>query len=206
MNDERRRTTTEIEALLNRAIPAEVIRRNPKGMDYVDGYYVIMRLNEVFGHDGWTTRYGAPVIREGEKRTIVYVECKLSIHAERDILTRCDIGVGISANLSVDSFETAIKGAYTDALKRCARTLGPVMGLALYEHVEGSEKREGVGASFEAQALIAEIATLATMDDCKAWALSNKPVITALSKDDVSAVRGALDARMTAVKVTVATP
>lgn len=134
-------------AQLSRDLPREAIKtRSQAGqsLSYVDSVYVIDQLNAVFGPDGWSATYGAPVIRDGERPT-VYVPCELRAAG----VTRGDVGVGLAASAKPDAFETAIKSAYTDGLKRCARTFGARLGLALYD-----KSQEAVGYSLVAQDVI----------------------------------------------------
>lgn len=154
-------------------------------VDYVDGWYIIGRLNEVFGVDGWAASYGAPTVREGQ-RPCIYVPASLTVAG----VTKHDIGVGVAANDSADSFETAIKGAYTDGLKRCARLLGDSFGLALYEKVEKGEARRGVGMASTTLAMCAEIAGLPTRAAINKWLKGNGAHIATLPADEQDVLRG----------------
>lgn len=140
--------------LLAQDLPREMVKSLPGKKDrdgrpigYVSTHYVIERLNTVFGHEGWSIEYGTVVIREGD-RPILYVPTTLRVHALG--IVKGDIGVGLAANGSPDSFETAIKAAYSDGLKRTARMLGPSFGLALYD-----KEQTDVGYSFACQELLA---------------------------------------------------
>lgn len=114
-------------------------------LSYVDGRYVIERLNEVFGHDGWSVEYGIPIVIQGD-RPVIYVQVTLRAMG----VTRGDVGVGLAAKNAGDALETAIKAAFTDGLKRAARTLGASFGLALYD-----KEQTDVGYSFACQELLA---------------------------------------------------
>lgn len=120
--------------------------KDGKPIQYVDGHYIVTRLNEVFGFDGWSIDYGAMVIIEGE-RPVVHVPATLRAAG----VTRKDVGVAIAANKSADALETAIKGAFTDGLKRCARTFGNTFGLALYDK---DKDERAIGWSYDAQTAI----------------------------------------------------
>lgn len=133
---------------LSQDLPRSVVKtRSQAGqtLSYVPGDYVITRLNEVFGHDGWSVEYGALTMLPGE-RPVVYVPATLRAAG----VTRGDVGVGLAAKNSGDAIETALKAAYTDGLKRCARTLGPSLGLALYD-----KDQSDVGYGFATQELLA---------------------------------------------------
>lgn len=140
-------------AQLGQDLPRDVVKdldakkdKQGRPIQYVDGLYVIEQLNRVFGFDGWSVTYGAMVIIEGE-RPVIHVPVTLIAGG----VTRSDIGVGVAANKGPDAMETAIKGAFTDGLKRCARTWGSTFGLALYEK---DRDARAVGWSFEAQGAI----------------------------------------------------
>jgi hypothetical protein len=178
--------------LLEAPLPRDVIRTlTAKGsVDYVDGWYIIGRLNEVFGVDGWAASYGAPTVREGQ-RPCIYVPASLTVAG----VTKHDIGVGVAANESADSFETAIKGAYTDGLKRCARLLGDSFGLALYEKVKGTQKRSGVGMATTTLAYLEEVDSAPTLDALAHWVDAHLDALKAIPDDEKCAVRDAVKAR-----------
>lgn len=166
-------------------LPRDVVRRLPSGSgaDYVPSHYVIERLNAVCGHDGWSVDYGAPSIREGA-RLVVHVATTLTVFGG---VRRSDVGVGIAANDKPDAIETAIKAAYTDGLKRCARTLGPSFGLALYD-----KDRRRVGVSTVTLAMLDEVGAC---DDLAAWWSSAKGRYEQLAADEKDVVKGAVAAR-----------
>jgi hypothetical protein len=184
--------TAEQKKLLEAPLPRDVIRTlTAKGsVDYVDGWYIIGRLNEVFGVDGWAATYGAPTVREGQ-RPCIYVPASLTVAG----VTKHDIGVGVAANESADSFETAIKGAYTDGLKRCARLLGDSFGLALYEKVKGTQKRSGVGMATTTLAYLEEVDSAPTLDALAHWVDAHLDALKAIPDDEKRAVRDAVKTR-----------
>ena len=119
-------------AQLAQDLPHDVVRSRKQGggtVDYVDGWYVITRLNEVFGFDGWTFEQSMPVLTAMGDRYVVHVIGTLRAGG----VVRTDTGAAVTAGSSPDALETALKGAATDALKRCARTFGASLGLALYD-------------------------------------------------------------------------
>lgn len=139
---------------LSQDLPREVVKALPGKKDrdgspigYVEGHYVVTRLNDVFGFDGWELTYGPLTLIDGD-RPLAYVSATLTAAG----VTRSDLGVGVAANKTPDALETALKGAYTDALKRCARFWGASFGLALYDKDKDSR---AVGWSFEVQEVIA---------------------------------------------------
>ena len=157
--------------LLNQDLPEEEMKilpgktakdsqGNTVPVQYVDGHFVIERLNKVFGFDGWSVSYGAMTIIAGD-RAVVHVPTTLVAAG----VTRTDIGVGVAANEKPDSIETAIKAAFTDGLKRCARTFGASFGLALYDK---DRETRAVGFAFEVQEIIALLERAKTPEEFKA--------------------------------------
>jgi len=181
--------TAEQKHHLAAKLPNDLIRKLPGGADYVSGHYIVARLNEVFGFDGWADEYGAVTERAGE-RPVFTVPCTLTAGG----CVRRNIGVGIAANAKPDAIETAIKAAYTDALKRCAYKLGDSFGLALYEKPEGG-RRSGVGISTVAMAMLEEIDALATREAVNAWLAANAADVTRLPADEQDVLRGAIAGR-----------
>ncbi len=192
MDPTRRPLTDAQRVLLAAQLPRDAVRKLPgkSSADYVSGHYVISRLIEVFGPDGWSDEYEAPVVREGD-RPVIHVRGTLTAAG----VTRGDVGVGVAANNSPDAFETAMKGAYTDCLKRCARKLGDSFGLALYEKVEGGRPRSGVGLSTTALAMLDEVAALPSVEHVNTWAKQNAPHVARLDIDEQDIVKGAVAER-----------
>lgn len=188
----------EIKAKLAADLPRDVVKtRSQAGqsLSYVSSDYVIRRLNEVFGPTGWTfladpprevyrgTRQG----KSGENIVIVY-EVRGTLRAEG--IERVDVGVGqcdSGANAVAQGIEKALKEATTDALKRCARTLGNSFGLALYD-----KSGEGIGLSTAALALLDEVAQT---DDLSAWWRDVQTTFNRLEADEKDVVKGAVAAR-----------
>lgn len=175
-------------AALAAPLPRDMVKKLPggAGADYVSGHYIVARLNEVFGHDGWSDEYGDMTVREGA-RPLVSVPCTLTAGG----CVRRNIGVGLAANDKPDAIETAIKAAYTDALKRCAYKLGDSFGLALYEKAEGG-RRSGVGLSTMALAMLEEIEGLPSRAAINAWLTDNTPHVARLQDDEKDVIRGAV--------------
>lgn len=157
--------------LLNQDLPGDEVKNlpgktakdaagNTVPVQYVDGHYVIERLNRVFGFDGWSVSYGTMVIIAGD-RAVVHVPTTLVAAG----VTRTDIGVGVAANDKPDSMETAIKAAFTDGLKRCARTFGASFGLALYDK---DRETRAVGFAFEVQEILTLLERAKSAEEFKA--------------------------------------
>lgn len=109
-------------------------------LSYVDGHYVISRLNEVFGHTNWSTRIESLAVahcgvNSNGNQSVTYVaRVVLTVHSGDFFNQTEDVGAGQATNGDAGvAHEQASKTAVTDALKRCARQLGPSLGLALYD-------------------------------------------------------------------------
>lgn len=109
-------------------------------VEYLQTHDIIVRANEIFGFGGWQ--------REIKRLERIYQEevegvynvgylCEYRIKVG-DVVHE-DVGFGSSANQHdlAQAHETAVKGAVSDALKRCFRAFGPQFGLGL-----GLERRE----------------------------------------------------------------
>lgn len=151
-----------IVAELEAPIPRSAVRtRDEAGLtlSYVDGHYVVARLNAVLGHDRWSyslEELGVVATSNDEKGgkayTNVSYRAQVSLRWVIDDETymtasRMDVGFGHGRSTNAGkAHESAGKEAVTDALKRAARTLGNSMGLALYE-------KEQTGVSDDAPAV-----------------------------------------------------
>lgn len=106
--------------------------------DYIDGAYVIKMLNHLFPC-GWSKHIKAINILDESKNNrgnhVITAECHmvLKIHPWGDVLIEQeDVGsVEMFAPSRGGAMSNARKGAVTDALKRCAKSLGNSFGLAL---------------------------------------------------------------------------
>ena len=117
------------------------VQTGGRAADYLETYDVIERANEIFGFDGWSFELldVTPVHaanRAGEPTGVLYMaKGRLTIGET----VRIDVGTNDvsyrreDGNASPDSFETAIKGAVSDCLKRCFRTWGAQFGNSLYD-------------------------------------------------------------------------
>ncbi len=141
--------------------PENLSTRSQSGMEltYVQGWWDIDELNEIFGWDGWSysTADGPKElfaqwhkVQKWDDKTKAYKEvdrfdvvCRAAVMLEvyTDIsdwtITREDVGYGNGMTYKhgqeIDAYEGAGKEAVTDALKRAARTLGNRFGNCLYD-------------------------------------------------------------------------
>jgi len=130
--------------LLDENIPASAVstRDGGRGMrlSYLEGWYVIDRLNKILGQGNWG--YSSELTPLFE----VYNEDKLQWDTAYIAKVRLVVSFGGSPTEFVDvgygdgrdnnrgkSHESATKESITDGIKRCAKNLGMSMGLALYD-------------------------------------------------------------------------
>lgn len=130
--------TEEQRQKLNEDLPPDAVAKRQGGgkqLSYVQGWWVIDRLNEIFGPGGWSYRCSVERVYDGTNEKGQYVctylgRCVLTVG---DCVIE-DVGAGQGdATKPGDAIEKAAKEAATDALKRCAKSLGRSMGLALYD-------------------------------------------------------------------------
>ena len=144
----------ELKAKLNAAPPNSALRTRAQAgqtLTYIEGQYVIEKMNEIFGPDLWERRFvekGLYVVNKEERtakdrngqeriRYDVAMLCEYEVTSGplNTSVSAQDVGYGIgqSYNSWGDAFESAAKEAVTDALKRCCRSLGNALGNCLYD-------------------------------------------------------------------------
>ena len=147
----------DIEKELDEKIPRSAVSERDGGggrrLSYLEGHYVIDRLNKVFGNLGWShsihdVRQVVNTTSKGEFPAYL-VRVHLSIHSlgVGGIHDKYSEAYGYGADKSgQNAHELAIKEAVTDAIKVAAKNLGMSMGLALYskdqENVDDDEPTE----------------------------------------------------------------
>lgn len=130
---------------------------NGKSLDYLQGWYVIDRMNQVFGQGNWayntngnpTCVYAGEVDDNGKSFYFVSYTASVQLTANfpmpavngveqvRQVkITDVGYGDGRDNKIIGKAHELAIKESVTDALKRCAKSLGMSMGLALYDKTQ----------------------------------------------------------------------
>lgn len=114
--------TSEIQKAL--AAPfAETHQKN--GLDYVTGEQVASRLNDCLGWDGWAYR----IVEHGAHEDECWVLGELTTYNDAGHLVKQQFG---SQKLNRGTeYGDGLKGAATDALKKCASLIG--VGLYLHE-------------------------------------------------------------------------
>lgn len=128
----------QIESELNEKIPRDVISLRDGGghnkLSYLEGWYVIDRLNKIFGPLGWAKEIIETRLLEGPKPAYL-VKIRLTVQHNGSITVKEGFGYG-SDKSGLNPHELAIKEAVTDALKVAAKDLGMSMGLALYDKTQ----------------------------------------------------------------------
>jgi len=144
------KTRQEIEKQLDENIPASAVAKRSgggsKALSYLETWYVIDRLNRVFGNMGWdcettemhlvSTGDSLPAYRAKVKITVSspVTEADGSVVGFRNVVKE---GTGWGSDKSKqNAHEMACKEAESDALKRAAMKLGKSMGLALYDKTQ----------------------------------------------------------------------
>lgn len=154
------KTVEQIEKELDEKIPRAVISERDGGggrrLSYLEGHYVIDRLNKVFGHLNWAKEIldvKEVVNKTGRGEFPAYlVKVKLTVQVPLNdgtglyrFIIKEGYGYGCDKGPQ-NAHELAIKEAVTDGLKVAAKDLGMSMGLALYdrtqENVEEEQEKE----------------------------------------------------------------
>lgn len=132
----------------NALIPRDVIESRDGGqgrkLSYLPGFYVINRLNEVFGQGNWAytsevqnvhsgviqDRYGKDI---HSTHYIAKVRLVVTLGQLPTEFSDYGYGDGTDKTNPGKAHELAVKEAVTDGLKRCARCLGNSFGNGLYD-------------------------------------------------------------------------
>ncbi len=130
-------------AMLMQPMPREHVATREggggKSLSYIEGHLVMREMNEIFGPGGWSYECEATQVAAAEGvgksgkpqwRVTYTSRCVLVVGSCR--IADYGAGHGIDADFGA-AIESAIKEAATDSLKRCCKTLGDRLGLALYD-------------------------------------------------------------------------
>lgn len=110
-------------------------------LDYIEGWHAIAEANRIFGFDGWQretvemreVRTPEQVKSQGGKTTWrVGFVAKVRVKVGDIIREGTGYGSGALPDLG-EAYESAVKEAETDAMKRALMTFGNPFGLALYD-------------------------------------------------------------------------
>lgn len=147
------KTKEQIIADLDAKIPKDAVSSRQgggtKALSYLEGWYVIDRMNKIFGPDAWSYdvtelrcvhqgelpgKYGTIHSASYSATVALFVMFPDSAQAKR--ITDVGFGNGTDKTDPGKPHELATKEAVTDALKRCAKSLGMSLGLALYDKTQ----------------------------------------------------------------------
>ncbi len=152
-----------IDTVLDEKIPRDVISKRDGGggrqLDYLETWYVIDRLNKVFGNLGWTqeTVFIGEITGLDIQKPTYMAKVRITVFREDDkgnvtgsSVTHEGVGYGNDKGAQ-NPHELGMKEAESDALKRAAMKFGLSMGLALYDRSqenvdEGTEVKPKAGA------------------------------------------------------------
>lgn len=135
----------EVEKKLQAKLDSSVIKQREEAgfnLDYLEGWYVISKLNEVFGFGNWSYEVKELIeisrgTRQKNGKTLIEIGYRARVRVEilgRAVISREDVGFGSGiAPQEYKAHENAGKEAVTDALKRACRTFGDVFGNTLYD-------------------------------------------------------------------------
>lgn len=132
----------EVEKKLQAKLDSSVIKQREEAgfkLDYLEGWYVISKLNEVFGFGNWSyeVKELVEVSKAVNQKGNIEVGYRARVRVEilgRAVISREDVGFGNGiARQEYKAHENAGKEAVTDALKRACRTFGDVFGNTLYD-------------------------------------------------------------------------
>jgi DNA recombination protein Rad52 len=152
-------TDEQVKKLAAKLDPANVSDRTKGGtkLSYVEGWWVIHEANRIFGFDGWTretvelTENTVPT-KNDKGNHVVSFRAKVRVTAGGVSREGTGFGSGIARDIH-DAYESAVKEAETDAMKRALMTFGNPFGLALYDKektdvgVEKLEQPKGIGSA-----------------------------------------------------------
>lgn len=135
-------TDTQIAALKAPLNRAHVRQRSQAGraLSYIEGWKAIEEANRIFGFDGWNRETvelrecGEPRLTGDKHRVAFMCRVRITVRTDEDEIIRDGTGYGSGIDKDLgQAYESAIKEAETDAMKRALMTFGNPFGLALYD-------------------------------------------------------------------------
>lgn len=136
--------TPEQNAELDAPLSSNKVKKRKQAgfeLSYIEGWQAISEANRIFGFDGWNRetvlleQCGEP--REVNDKARVAYLAKVRVTVGEVVREGIGYGSGIAKDLG-DAFESAIKEAETDAMKRALMTFGNPFGLALYDKTQAN--------------------------------------------------------------------
>lgn len=144
-------TNEQIEQLSAPLDPKHVATRKQMGreLSYIEGWHAIAEANRIFGFGDWhretiemrEVRPAEQVTSQSGKETWrVGFMAKVRISVGPVVREGTGYGSGAMPDLG-DAYESAIKEAETDAMKRALMTFGNPFGLALYDKSQANVRK-----------------------------------------------------------------
>jgi DNA recombination protein Rad52 len=135
-------TDTQLEALKAPLHRQNVRSRQQAGrsLSYIEGWHAIAEANRIFGFDAWDRETielrecGEPR-QTGDKWRVAFI-CRVRVTVQAGGRSIVRDGTGYGSGIDKDlgqAYESAVKEAETDAMKRGLMTFGNPFGLALYD-------------------------------------------------------------------------
>lgn len=191
--------TPEATRELGKPLDAKNVATREKGgqqLSYVEGWHVIAEANRIFGFGGWTRELidlienTAPTKNQRDN-WVVSFRAKVRVTASGVVREGTGFGSGISKDIH-DAYESAIKEAETDAMKRAFMTFGNPFGLALYDK---SHANVVDGPSPVLEALLTNMPT-SSHADAVAWKRGQDAEIKRLSDAEFQTFKAAWQANL----------
>jgi DNA recombination protein Rad52 len=130
-----------------------VLKRTQQGreLSYIEGWKAIDEANRIFGFDGWHREtielreirpaevVTNPKTNKDTWRVGFIAKVRVTVGAMNSGVVREGTGYGSGAMPDLgDAYESAVKEAETDAMKRALMTFGNPFGLALYDKTQAN--------------------------------------------------------------------
>lgn len=192
-------TIDALKAPLDRSHVAQRDKGGQK-LSYVEGWHVIAEANRIFGFDGWT-RELVELIENTQPTTnqkgnvVVSFRAKVRITAAGTVREGIGFGSGIARDIH-DAYESAVKEAETDAMKRAFVTFGNPFGLALYDKTQANVA-DGPSPALEALLTYMPKSSLA---EANAWKDKQLVEINGLSDADFATFKAAWNRNLKTMK------
>lgn len=173
-------------------------------LSYVEGWHVIAEANRIFGFDGWhretieMREVRSPELvknSNGKETWRVGFVAKVRVTVGEVVREGTGFGAGALPDLG-EAYESAIKEAETDAMKRAFMTFGNPFGLALYDKTQANVATSHSPAF---DALCQNMAAHTMRADALAWAEKQKDGISELSPTERDEFRVLFNAHLKSI-------
>jgi DNA recombination protein Rad52 len=191
-------TIRELEKPLN---SRHVVQREKGGQElsYVEGWHVIAEANRIFGFDGWTRELvdlveNTPPTTNQRGNFVVSFRARVRVTAQGTVREGTGFGSGIAKDVH-DAYESAVKEAETDAMKRALMTFGNPFGLALYDKTQANVVTAPEAQSAVLEALLTNMPT-SSHPDAVEWKAGQDAEIKGLSDAEFDIFKAAWAANL----------